>query len=74
MLGLDGDRVIRPATVEDLPAAADLASDLLCREQSIWFEQSMLLGSRADMEDIARAFEKVHEHRNALHALAVINN
>ena len=42
------------------------ASDLLCREQSIWFEQSMLLGSRADMDDIALAFEKVHEHRGAI--------
>jgi len=27
----------------------------------------MFLGSRADMEDIARAFAKIHEHRGALH-------
>ena len=41
-------------------------SDLLCREQTIWLEQSMLLGPRADMDDIARAFEKIHENRAAL--------
>ena len=41
------------------------ASDRLC-EQSIWLEHAMLLGSRTDIDDIARAFEKVHEHRAAL--------
>jgi dTDP-4-amino-4,6-dideoxygalactose transaminase len=43
-------------------------SDLICREQGLWLEQSIFLGSRADMEDIARAFEKIHEHRAALAA------
>jgi len=42
------------------------ASDLLCREQCIWLEQHLLLGSPADAEDIVRAFEKVYEHRGAL--------
>jgi dTDP-4-amino-4,6-dideoxygalactose transaminase len=41
-------------------------SDLLCREQCIWLEQNLLLGSRADMDDIAGAFEKIYEHRQAL--------
>ena len=41
-------------------------SDLICREQCVWLEQSTFLGSRADMDDIARAFEKVHEKRDAL--------
>ncbi len=41
-------------------------SDLLCREQTIWFEQRMLLGPRADMDDIARAFEKIYENRAAI--------
>jgi dTDP-4-amino-4,6-dideoxygalactose transaminase len=41
-------------------------SDLLCREQAIWLEQRLLLGTRADMDDIVRAFEKVHAHRGAL--------
>jgi dTDP-4-amino-4,6-dideoxygalactose transaminase len=34
-------------------------SDLLCREQAIWLEQNMFLGPRSDMDDIARAFEKI---------------
>ena len=41
-------------------------SDLLCREQTIWFEQRLFLGPRADMDDIARAFEKIYENRAAL--------
>jgi len=50
----------------DYQAARCPASDLLCGEQCIWLEQTLLLGSRDDMDDIARAFEKVHEHREAL--------
>lgn len=41
-------------------------SDLLCREQAVWLEQSMFLGPREDMDDIARAFEKVYAGRGAL--------
>jgi len=41
-------------------------SDLICREQGVWLGQHLLVGSRADTEDIARAFEKVYEHRDAL--------
>jgi dTDP-4-amino-4,6-dideoxygalactose transaminase len=41
-------------------------SDLICREQGLWMEQRLFLGPRADMDDIARAFEKVYEHRAAL--------
>ena len=41
-------------------------SDRLCREQTIWFEQRLFLGPRADMDDIARAFEKIYENRAAL--------
>jgi dTDP-4-amino-4,6-dideoxygalactose transaminase len=43
-------------------------SDLICREQAIWLEHRLLLGSREDMDDIASAFEKVREHREALKA------
>ena len=43
-------------------------SDLVCRDQAIWLEQSLFLGSPDDIDDIARAFEKVHEHRDALSA------
>ncbi|WP_396625648.1 DegT/DnrJ/EryC1/StrS family aminotransferase [Luteitalea sp.] len=45
-------------------------SRLICAEQSLWLDQSMLLGSRADMDDIADAFEKVHAHRDTLAARA----
>jgi len=41
-------------------------SDLICSEQGVWLEQNLLLGSRADMDDIVRAFEKVYENRDAL--------
>ncbi|MGB2715453.1 MAG: DegT/DnrJ/EryC1/StrS family aminotransferase [Vicinamibacterales bacterium] len=43
------------------------ASDLLC-EQAIWLGQNLFLGSRDDMEEIARAFEKVYEYRHELTA------
>ena len=42
-------------------------SDWVCRE-AIWIEQSVLLGSRADMDDIANAFEKIYDNREALRA------
>jgi dTDP-4-amino-4,6-dideoxygalactose transaminase len=42
-------------------------SDLLC-EQCIWLEQSLFLGNRDDIDDIARAFEKIYEHRDTLNA------
>jgi dTDP-4-amino-4,6-dideoxygalactose transaminase len=41
-------------------------SDLICREQCVWLGQELFLGPRADMDDIADAFEKVYEHRDAL--------
>jgi dTDP-4-amino-4,6-dideoxygalactose transaminase len=41
-------------------------SDLICRDQGVWLEHAMLLGPRSDVDDIYRAFEKVHEQRVAL--------
>ena len=41
-------------------------SDLICREQGLWLEQGMFLGQRSDMDDIVRAFEKVHQNREEL--------
>ena len=38
----------------------------ICGEQGAWLEQSIFLGTPADMDDIVRAFEKVYEHRDAL--------
>jgi dTDP-4-amino-4,6-dideoxygalactose transaminase len=41
-------------------------SDLISHEQGLWLEQSMFLGSQGDMDDIARAFERIFECREAL--------
>ena len=41
-------------------------SDLICAEQGLWLDQSFFLGTKADMDDIANAFEKVYEHRAEL--------
>jgi len=38
------------------------ANDRLCNEEAVWFTQNMLLGSKSDMDDIARAIEKIHEN------------
>ena len=38
----------------------------ICGEQGAWLEQNLLLGLASDMEEIARAFQKVHEHRAVL--------
>lgn len=47
-------------------------SDLICREQAIWLGQSLLLGDRSDMDDIAQAFQKIYDNRGLLadHTLA----
>ena len=36
-------------------------TDQLCKE-AVWFRQSMLLGSKSDMNDIAMAIEKIHNN------------
>jgi dTDP-4-amino-4,6-dideoxygalactose transaminase len=41
----------------------------ICSEQGAWMEQSLFLASQSDMDDIARAFEKVYENRAALKQL-----
>jgi dTDP-4-amino-4,6-dideoxygalactose transaminase len=41
-------------------------SDLICSEQAIWLGQSMFLGDKRDMDDIAAAFEKIYTHRDQL--------
>jgi dTDP-4-amino-4,6-dideoxygalactose transaminase len=61
-----GPYLSRAAARLDYEATRCPTSDLICREQCIWLEQHLLLGSRDDMDDIARAFGKVYEHRDAL--------
>ncbi len=55
----------------DYAGASFPNSDLLCREQALWLEHSHFLGPKSDIDDIARAFEKVHENRAALNAAAL---
>jgi len=40
-------------------------NDRLCRE-AVWLSQNMLLGTKADMDDIADAIVKVYENRDKL--------
>ncbi|HKJ66552.1 MAG TPA: DegT/DnrJ/EryC1/StrS family aminotransferase [bacterium] len=40
-------------------------NDQLCQE-AVWFSQRMLLGPRRDMDDIANALRKIHEHAEQL--------
>ena len=42
-------------------------SDLICR-QALWLGQNLLLGPEEDVDDIARAFEKIFAHRDELAA------
>ena len=56
-----------PNIVVDYTQAPCPNSDRICRE-AIWFEQNMFLGPRRDMDDIARAFEKVFANRAALNS------
>lgn len=37
-------------------------NDRLCNEEAVWFTQNMLLGNRSDMDQIADAIEKIHQH------------
>ena len=63
-----GPYLPRASARPDYGAVRCPASDLICRSQGVWLEQAIFLGRRADMDDIARAFEKVHEQRVALAA------
>jgi hypothetical protein len=40
--------------------------ETICSQQGAWLEQRLFLGTRADMDEIALAFEKVYANRAAL--------
>lgn len=42
--------------------------ETICTQQGAWFEQSLFLGSKNDIDDIALAFEKVYENRHSLNS------
>lgn len=56
-----------PGLAQDYRRFIDLcpASEQACHE-AVWLEHRLLLGSQSDMDDIARAIAKIHEHRSAL--------
>jgi len=41
-------------------------NDKLTSEQSLWFSQTMLLGSQDDMDQIGKAIRKIKEHASAI--------
>jgi hypothetical protein len=41
-------------------------TERICGGEGSWLTQNVLLGTRADMDDVARAVEKVYDNREAL--------
>jgi dTDP-4-amino-4,6-dideoxygalactose transaminase len=41
-------------------------SDRICSDQGLWIEQSVFLGPRSDLRDVATAFEKIYDNRHEL--------
>ncbi|MCL1822425.1 MAG: DegT/DnrJ/EryC1/StrS family aminotransferase [Prolixibacteraceae bacterium] len=41
-------------------------NDLLCNEEAIWLDQNMLLAGKKDMDDIAKAIEKIWQNADKL--------
>lgn len=41
-------------------------NDRICNEEAVWFPQNILLAARTDMDDIARAIEKIHANAGAI--------
>jgi perosamine synthetase len=52
------------ASIETLPNCP--VTERACYEEGVWFGQSMLLGSKSDMDDIAEAILKVKLHIDEL--------
>ena len=40
--------------------------ELICAGEGCWIYQSVLLGTQSDMNDVVKAFEKIHDHRDEL--------
>jgi dTDP-4-amino-4,6-dideoxygalactose transaminase len=67
------NRAFEPyAAVQDIDFAASHVPNVerICSSEGLWLTQNVLLGTRADMDDIIAAFEKVYEHRHALAGVA----
>lgn len=44
-------------------------NDILCHEEAVWFSQSMLLGNKSDMDDIAAAIAKIYKNADELNKM-----
>lgn len=44
-------------------------NDRICNDEAVWLSQSMLLGGRADMDDIFMAIEKIHKNAEKINKL-----
>ena len=64
-----GPYLPRAAARLDYGAVSCPNCERICAQQGAWLEQSLFLGCQSDMDDIARAFEKVHENRGVLKQL-----
>jgi dTDP-4-amino-4,6-dideoxygalactose transaminase len=40
--------------------------ELACSEEAVWFSQSMMLGTKKDIDDIVRAIRKIQENKDQL--------
>jgi dTDP-4-amino-4,6-dideoxygalactose transaminase len=40
--------------------------DSICSSEGLWLTQNIMLGTRGDMDDIVRAFEKLYDQRSSL--------
>ena len=45
-------------------------NDRLCDEEAVWFFQSLLLGTRSDMNDIAMAIERIHKNAGKIREIS----
>jgi dTDP-4-amino-4,6-dideoxygalactose transaminase len=59
-----GYRAARPDV--DYGAISLPIVERLCAGEGVWLTQNVMLGTREDMDDIVRAFEKVYDQRHAL--------
>lgn len=53
-------------TAPDYSRVSCPSCERICAAEGAWLEQRLLLGSREDMDDIARAFRKIREGREEL--------
>lgn len=43
-------------------------NDKVCNEEAVWFAQSMLLGNKSDMDDIADSIKKIHDYAGKINS------